>query len=73
MTSAATCSDPEIIILSEASQRPISYTITYMQNLLKHDTNEHIYKIETDLRTQKTNLWLPKRKGKGRDKLGGWD
>ena len=51
MTSAATCTDPEIIILSEASQRPISYTITYMQNLLKHDTNEHIYKIETDSQT----------------------
>ena len=28
-------------------------------------------KIETDLLTQKTNIWLPKRKG-GWGKLGGW-
>ena len=51
MTSSVTCTDPEIIILSEASQRPISYDITYMQNLLKHDTNERIYKIETASQT----------------------
>ena len=36
---------------------------------LKYDTNELIYK--TDSQTQKTNLWLPK--GKGKDKLGVWD
>ena len=30
---------------------------------LKHDTNELIYRPETDSQTQKTNLWLPKRKG----------
>ena len=35
----------------EASQRPISYDTTYMQNLLKHETNELIYKIETDSQT----------------------
>ena len=28
------------------------------------------YKIETDSQTQKTNLWLPKGKGVGGDKLG---
>ena len=33
-----------------------------MQNL-KYDTNEVIYKTETQ--TQKTNLWLPKGKGGG--------
>ena len=38
---------------------------------LKKDTNEFIYKTETDLQTQKTDLWLPKGKGSGRDKLGG--
>ena len=40
---------------------------------LKYDTNERIYKTETDSQTQKTNLWLPKGKGGGwgRDKLGG--
>ena len=35
-----------------------------MQNL-KYDTNELIYKTETDSQTQKTNLWLPKGKGGG--------
>ena len=39
----------EIIILSEVSQkeRQIPYDITYMPNL-KYDTNELIYKTETD-------------------------
>ena len=32
---------------------------------LKYDTNELIYKTEIDSQTQKTNLWLPKRKGGG--------
>ena len=40
---------------------------------LKYDTNELIYKTETDPQTQKTNLWLPKGKAGGGDKLGGWD
>ena len=26
---------------------------------LKYDTNEHIYKTQTDSQTEKTNLWLP--------------
>ena len=34
---------------------------SYMWNL-KYDTNELIYKTETDSQTQKTNLWLPKGK-----------
>ena len=42
-----------------------------MWNLKKY-TNELIYKTEIDTQTQKTNLWLPKRKG-GRDKTGVWD
>ena len=29
---------------------------------LKYDTNELIYKTETESQTQKTNLWLPKGK-----------
>ena len=29
----------------------------------KDDTNELIYKTETDSQTSKTNLWLPKGKG----------
>ena len=39
---------------------------------LKYDTNELIYKTETDSQAQKTNLWLPKGKGGG-DKLGVWN
>ena len=42
--------------------------------IYKNDTNELIYKTETDLETLQTNLWLPKGKsGGGRDKLGVWD
>ena len=41
--------------------------------LKKNDTNELIYKAEIDSQTQKTNLWLPKGKGGGRDKLGVWN
>ena len=45
-----------------------------MQNLKKKkDTNELIYKIETDTQTLKTNLWLPNWKGGRRNKLGVWD
>ena len=50
----------DIIILSEVKsdrERQISYGITYMWKL-KYDTNELIYKTETDSQTQKTNLWL---------------
>ena len=43
-------------------ERQISYDITYMWNL-KNDTNELIYKTETDSQTSETNLWLPKGEG----------
>ena len=42
-----------------------------MQNLKKNDTNELIYKTETDSQTQRMNL-----QGEGwggRDRLGVWD
>ena len=29
---------------------------------IKYDTKELIYKTETDSQTQRTDLWLPKRK-----------
>ena len=35
----------------------------------KNETNKNIYKTETDSHTQKTNLWLPKGKDRGRDQL----
>ena len=48
--SAATWMELEIIILSQVSQteKQLSYAITYMWNLKKNDTNELIYKTETD-------------------------
>ena len=40
----------------------MSYDITYMWNLKKNDTNELIYKTETDSQLRKQTLWLPKGK-----------
>ena len=66
--------DLEIITVSEVSQteKDKYHDITYMWNL-KYNTNELIYKTEIDPQTQKTNFWLPKGKGEGKDKLGVWD
>ena len=50
MPFAATWMDLETIILSEVSQKEIPYDITYMWNL-KYDTNESVYKTETDSQT----------------------
>ena len=47
--------------------------ISLICGILKNDTSELIYKIETDTQTLKANLWLPKQEGKGRNKLGVWD
>ena len=46
------------------NEKQILQDITYMWNL-KNNTNESICKIETDSQTQKTNLGLPKGKGRG--------
>ena len=46
MPFAATWMDLEIII-----QRPVSYDSAYLWNLKKKDTNELIYKKETDSQT----------------------
>ena len=57
--------DVEIIILSKV--RKDKYHIGHMWNL-KNNTNESIYKTETDSQPQKINLWLLKRKGmRGQD------
>ena len=65
MPLAATWMDLEIIILSEVSQteKDDYYMIIISMWNLKNNTNELIYKTETDSQTQKTNLRLPKRKG----------
>ena len=51
MPFAATSMDLEIVIVSEVSQREISYDIPYMWNLKRNDTNEFIYKVETESQT----------------------
>ena len=38
------------------------YDITYMWSL-KYDTSELICEAETDLQTQRTDLWLPRGRG----------
>ena len=40
-------------------ERQISYDITYMWDL-KYDTNELIYKTETDSQTERADMWLPR-------------
>ena len=48
---AAIWTDLKFVTLSEVRQREISYDSTYMWNLKKNDTNELIYKTETDSQT----------------------
>ena len=50
MSFAATWMDLEIIILSEVRQRQISWYHSYVESE-KNDTNELIYKTETDSQT----------------------
>ena len=69
MPFAATWMDLEIVILSEVSQteKDIYHMISLLCGIkfFKNNTNELIYKTETDLQISKTNLWLPKRKHRG--------
>ena len=44
-----------------------------MESKKKNDTNEFIYKTETDSQASKTDLRLQKGTHEGRDKLGVWD
>ena len=53
-------------------ERQIPYDITYMWNL-KYDTNELIYKTETDWQTQKTPMVTKGERGWGMDRLGVWN
>ena len=61
---AATRRDLEMIKLSEVSQTRTDIIGYHLhEKIYENDTNELIYKTETDSQTQKTNLWLPKGKG----------
>ena len=46
-------------------ERQISYDITYMWNLKQNDTNEHIYKTETDSTDIENRLMFAKGGGEG--------
>ena len=61
--------DLEIIILSEECQteKDIYHTISLICGIFNNETNELTYQTEIDSQTQKTNLWLPKGKGGGRE------
>lgn len=56
--------DLKIIIVSEVSQTEKN---KYHMISLICDTNELVYKRETDSQTQKMILWLSKQKGRGRE------
>ena len=47
--------------------------ISLVSGILKKGINELSYKTEVESQMQKINLWLPKGKGGGRDKLGDWE
>ena len=74
MQLAATWMDLEIVILSEVSQteKDKYHMISLICGIYKKGTNELMYKTETELQMQKSNLWLPGVRG-GRDKLEDWD
>ena len=59
---AATWMGLEMIILSEVSQKEKDKYHTYLWNL-KYDTNEHIYKIETDSQIIENRLAVAKWEG----------
>ena len=68
MPFAATWLDLEMITLSQVRNRQIYY-IVYIWNL-KYNTNEHIYKRETDLHTQRTDSWWPVEEGVRQGRVG---
>ena len=71
MPFAATWMDPEIIILREV-RGELAYDIPYIQKPKRNDTNELTYKTKIDSQTQRTNLQLQGRMGRGRDSWGVW-
>ena len=62
MPPAATYMGRETALRSELQQRKTNIGV-------QNDTNELVSKAETDSQISKSNLWLPKGKCRGRDKL----
>ena len=72
MLFAATWMDLEITILSEVSQTETNIIWYHICRILTNDTNELIYKKETDSQTG-NQLTVTKEERSGRDELGVWD
>ena len=53
---------------NSARERQILYNIIYVRNL-NYDTNEHIYRTETETDIE-NNLWLPSGGGSGERSTG---
>ena len=71
MPLSATGMDLEVTILSKVGKRKKSSTHhLHVEPTKKKDVNKFIYKTESDSRVSETNLWFPKEKDVGKDKLG---
>ena len=70
MPFAVTWVDLEIVILSEVSQtqKDKYHMISLTYCIQKKSTNEPTYKTEVESQMQKTNLWLPRDKGRDNEK-----
>ena len=73
MLFAATWMQLEILIRSEVNQKEKDkyHMISHMWNL-KYGTNEPVYKTEADSQTYRTDLWLPRGRGREWDGLRVW-
>ena len=64
-----------LMIIDQHADREgeISYDIAYLWTLKRNNTNELIYKRETDSQAWRTSFWLPGERLGGRDSQGIWD
>ena len=73
MTFVATWMDLEINMLNQTKKNIIWYH-PYVESDFLNDTNQLIFKIETDCQILKTNLWFPKWENvEGMDKSRAWE